>query len=328
MDEQMNIKSVLDDVCISQCPPSWWADNCRRKFSLFDSIEWQQVLHKGLACKSLYVWDLSRVNTFPISVFKAGPFRVGYISFPVGAKVSSSFFAEPQEMLNRIKRHHIDLLRISVSGFSPWSGVGLHTVTVPETSITNLADWNLLSLPKLRRALRKANCTPCRICDLDVPDGGKLMYELYRETILARRGSLRYTPSYFQALQKLSEESAQLRCICSFHDGKLSGFVIAAIDTDTGYYLHGSTAAQWRSTGISYLLLYAAIEWARETGMSCFNMMASPATQHGLVRYKEKFGGTTCLQHVYELPIFPFRAHLFKIGLRMHNMLNMLKNRK
>jgi hypothetical protein len=252
---------------------------------------------------------------FLLTVFLAGPFRVGYLGFPAGGTLGESLQSSHAKAL-REARLPMDVLRVPVSAFGPRFETDRDPVATPETAVIDLSAWDLAALPKLRRDLNKARRAPVQVVDLGGEGDWAPIYHLYCDTVTKHGGNLRYTPAYFAGLLRLAARSPLLRCMGALAQGSLAGFVVVALNSGTGYYLHGATAAEWRSTGVSDLLVYTALEWAREQGMECFNLMASPPAQAGLVRYKEKFGGTTQLHYSYEFPLHPVRAGVFRIVSR------------
>jgi hypothetical protein len=300
-------------------PPPEWAQWCAENASLFHSPAWHLVLKRGFAAKALYIWEAEGDTAFAINIFKVGPFRIGYLGFPIGGALSGKPTPEHLDAL-RLTPHPFDLLRIPVSGFGTPLEPNLISVAVPETAITNLAEWRLSALPKLHRDLNRAQRTPITVRDLNHNSYAQV-YELYCSTVLSRGGSLRYTPAYFQALLELAEHCGQVRCIAAFHDQEMAGFIITVQDKNTGYYLHGATARAWKSRGISDLLVCTALDWAQHLGMTSFNLMTSPPSQPGLIRYKEKFGAQTRAHLTYEFRISPFRAHAFRFATWAHDLL-------
>jgi lipid II:glycine glycyltransferase (peptidoglycan interpeptide bridge formation enzyme) len=124
---------------------------------------------------------------------------------------------------------------------------------------------------------------------------------------------VRYNAAYFRAVVELAESDPCVRCLVATRGNEIAGFVFVAQDVQTAYYLHGATHPAMRQYNPSDLLLHEAIAWARGSGMKSFNLMASPPGQSSLLRYKEKWGGTTAPQHTYELLLHPVAARLFRM---------------
>lgn len=310
----------VSTLCYSATPPADWPERCAAGGSLFHSTDWQDVLQRGFRCQPLYLWDEGGGSAFALSVFRAGPFRLGYLGFPVGGTIAGPLTAAVVSAVRDL-RLPVDLLRIPVSGFSePVGELALPKVSSPETVVSDLASWRADALPKLTRDLKKARHTAYDIRSPDAVSGAEQIYRLYHDTVRARGGDLRYTPAYFQALLELVGRDARLSCIAAYQQQAMAGFVVVALDAGTGYYLHGATAVFARTTGISDLLVHAALEWAQKQGMASFSLMASPSAQPGLIRYKEKFGGTTRLQHTYELPVNGISTRVFKAAVWARRM--------
>lgn len=301
----------------SNSPPLGWKNTCAVSGNLFQHPEWQNVLHRGFDSETYYVWNLVEQLSFTITVFKAGPFRVGYMGFPVAGTLRGSATHSDLAQL-RASGFPIDLLRIPSTAFSPSFEAKYRSIASPETAIVNLSAWNVENIPKLRRDLKKAQRGLFTVADLSEPDPGTLMFDLYRNTVVSKGGKLRYTQKYFQSLADFSRRTNRLRCIGAFKDAAFCGYVACALNEDRAYYLHGATALNWKSSGVSDLLICEAIGWAQKNGMKMFNLMASPSNQPSLISYKEKMGGVTRLQHTVEVPFAPLRFQLFKAAVWVH----------
>ena len=120
-----------------------------------------------------------------------------------------------------------------------------------------------------------------------------------------------------------------LRCIGAVSQGELAGFVVVAMSgADWLLLARGNGALPGAHRAYQTSLVYTALEWAREQGMECFNLMASPAAQAGLIRYKEKFGGNTRFHCSYELPLHPARAGVLRLIMRGHGAYTRLRRRR
>jgi len=307
-------------------PPKCWHESCVSQGNLFHSAEWQNVLHKGFNCQTIYGWNAKTETGFAITIFKVGPFRIGYVGFPVGGILGK----EPldNETITALQKAHLPttlhLLRLPTSAFDDGPILDLDSITTPETAIVDLQRWQLSQVPKFQRNVRKAQNSGIKIADASQSFYGTHLYRLYRKTILQHNGSLRYNTDYFSALIELSLTHPDLRCLLVFLGQEIVGFLVLALQNDTAYYLHGAIDTPLRTYGGSALLFYEAITWAKDRGMACFNLMASPNKQASLIRYKEKLGGITKEQKTYEFPIKPFYAKAFKRAMWFYNHVNKL----
>ena len=301
----------------STLPPPGWKHTCAESGNLFQHPEWQNVLHQGFDTRTYYIWASGEEFSFTVTVFKAGPFRIGYMGFPVAGTLSGSVTHSHLFQL-RASGLPIDLLRIPSSAFATPFEAESQGVESPETAIVDLPGWSVENLSKLRRDLKKAERGLFTVNDLTENGSGALLYDLYRHTVVSKRGSLRYTQKYFQSLVNYSRRTNMLRCIAAFKDGSICGYVVCALNQDCAYYLHGATAVNWKSFGVSDLLLCEAIGWAQQKEMKNFNFMASPSNQPSLVRYKEKMGGVTRLQRTLEVPFSPLRSRFLKAAMWAH----------
>ena len=63
-----------------------------------------------------------------------------------------------------------------------------------------------------------------------------------------------------------------------------------------------------------------AIETAQRRGAEVFDLMASPAEQQPLIRFKEKWGGTTYLQRTVTIPL-GWMGRLLKLLLKLQRLI-------
>lgn len=290
-------------------PPADWAAQCASDGALFHSELWLRLLQDGFGAEPLFGLHAASRTRLPLTVFKAGPFRIGYAGFPCSA-LQGSVTALAELGGGHFERP-VDLLRASLPGMGTARIQQAPSASVPETIIEHLQGWSAAALPKLERDLKKASRS-----DLVVMAGGSAedaedWHRLYLQTVQRHDGQARYPQTYFRALLRRLPQP-RFAAWHALHQGQLAGFCIAAIDAGTGYYLHGAVDPSCRSLGVTDRLLAEAIRWAQKAGAVRFSLMASPPTQPGLIRYKEKWGGITRPLHSWEWQPRPLRAAAFK----------------
>jgi len=296
-------------------PPSGWSQIS----DFFNSPEWHTVLEEGFGCRSFYFTDPEEMRGISANIFTIGPFRIAYIAFPVSIDCPTALIAKSSEIPFPVR---IDELRITLRDPSSFDMEGLTGVVLPETVISNLQEWCVESLPgSLRRNLRKAKAYGLEIADATEEGQAEILFDLYHQTVIRHGGSVRYNLSYFQALVRLSLKDKRLRVMLARHGEDAVGFLTAAISNDTAYYLHGASRATAMHLRPSDLLFSEAISWARAEGANAFNMLASPAHQPGLVRYKEKWGGRTSDQLNVRIPIHRFNARLLNFSEKLYRLI-------
>ena len=288
---------------------------------LFSSPGWLSLLRDGFGCQCVHVHDAKNKVDYPIAVFKAGPFRVAYIAFPVGAALGSvdryQQLAACLRGLHRSIRPHC--LRASVSGFDEQPELDLNCAETPETAIVDLPTWTLgLASSNVRRDLKRARKADLAVREAS-PEDSKALYVLYADTIKRNQGSLRYNVTYFEKLVALASVCEDLKVLASGPVGAPAAFVAAARHNEAGYYLHGGSDPAQRQHRPAALLMHEAISWAQNHQCRLFNFMSSPPDQPSLVQYKEKWAGTTRTHRTYSFPIrrtYPlFRAAEFTYKL-------------
>lgn len=314
----------MNQFIFTEEPPKHWSELCTSHGDLFNSAEWHEVLSQGFGSKTLYGWNKRDSTGITITVFKAGPFRVGYIGFPVGGPVGSRI-ETPDEMMSLKKVHFpsaLHAVRILASAFRDDLSLALPVQLNPETAIEMLDEWKPDVDRKLRQDMNKAGRSPIKVVDAADMISAERIFRIYKETVSRHRGNMRYNKSYFNALLDLSKVCEKLRCLVAILDDKIVGFEVVACHGETGYSLHGCTNPAFKRYSPSDLLTYEAITWAKQQGMKCYNLMASPIDQGSLVKYKEKWGGVTRQQKTYNLVLRPMQATMFNVFAGVYQGMN------
>lgn len=307
--------------------PKHWNGLCLSLGDMFNNVEWQYVLSQGFGSKTLYGWDADNSIGITITVFKTGPFRIGYLGFPVGGMIGSDIINN--NMLDALKEtcsaYGIHIIRVPISSFADSAYYNHPVKTTMETVIENLQKWRSESLShNLQRSIRKAQHSPLKIMDASESSQGQILYRLYHKTILMHGGNLRYTGKYFSALIDLALSKNNLRCILAIADGEIAGFLVVACHGSTAYDMHCCIDRKFKKYAPSDLLTDYSITWAREEGMERYNLMASPRHQKSLIKYKEKWGGITKEQKVYELDLKPLQAVIIRSSINVYQRVSRL----
>jgi lipid II:glycine glycyltransferase (peptidoglycan interpeptide bridge formation enzyme) len=258
----------------------------------FHSTEWLTVLQQGFGAHKLVI---SSEVPIAFTIFRVGPFCLAYANFPIG-------LVTIEELNTVMATNTTQLLRqggIHVLNFTTQYGVTLSTkmddVKLPETVIENLADWDEPKLPAdVRYELRRSKREGLRVRKAQLEDYRSL-HALYTETVDRHQGQIRYSLKYFQALTTLAEHNKNLDCRVALpaDSDEPCAFIVVAHDGDVAYYLHGGYDQRYARLRAGYGLMSLAIAHARDRGCKAFNLMASPANQPDLVKFKEKWGGIT-----------------------------------
>lgn len=282
----------MTSLRVSGTPPPGWDHWCQASEAVFGSENWQGLLERSFNCRTLYFSDDS--GGFAVSVFRGGPFRIGYLGFPVGGVIGNPSM-NPVAALRGSKSRTLPLcVRVPGRAGSPLIDDDLPHQVNPETVIEDLQSWSLESVSKnLRRDVRKAGRSGLSVARTEDPAVGDTLYDLYSATVRRHGGSLRYNAAYFRGLIELAGTEPSIRVYLATAGSTIAGFVATVGHQGVANYLHGAARAEFRSDSPSDLLLSAAIDDARCRGFRQFNLMASPPGQPSLVRYKEKWGGVT-----------------------------------
>ncbi len=311
----------MTDFLLSKTRPDNWERLCGESGALFGSGVWQELLERSFKSRTIYASN--DVEGFAISVFRGGPFNIGYLGFPVGGGVGrTSGEMNYVDLLKAVKFHDMPIcVRIPVSAFKQGSQLDLPCQRNPETVIENLQDWNLGLVSKnLRRDIKKAERTELVIDAAKDPVIGDSLFDIYSQTVKRHGGSIRYSAVYFQELIKLSAVQPRLRVLIATRNTDIAGFLVVARHGDTAYYLHGGATPEFQKSSPSDLLLNNAIHNAQQARSQTFSLMASPPQQPSLIRYKEKWGGVTRDLKTYTVILSP-SFYLFRVVEKLYSLI-------
>lgn len=261
---------------------------------------WAHALSAGLGARMLAV-DAGRHVS--VAVFRAGPFRVAYPDFPVGA---DSYAPDRlAALLEACEAERVDVVRLHVQKIPAWRGP-MTTYAMGTARIVDLAAWNDSAGEKARRTRNRAARSAVRIIESTAADGDRL-HELYLGTVERHAGRVRYTRAYFR-------EIAALGCPVAVLDGRLVGFVCSGTVDGVAYYLHGGQDPQARSAYPSDLLFRHMILEARDAGARSFDFLPSPPGQPSLQQYKLAWGGEPGAAFAVDLALRPLRARALRLA--------------
>lgn len=189
----------MSNFIFSTEPPLCWQDLCKKQGNLFHSLEWQTLLKQSFSTNIIYGWNAEIDTGIAITIFKVGPFRIGYIGFPVGGILGEQLLdnIDIMALSKAYLPSSIHLLRFPVSAFNENVEINLDYAITPETAIDDLQSWDLSKMPKLNRDIKKANRSGLRVVDASrLKSQGQICFNLYKETIRRNDGSLRYNENY------------------------------------------------------------------------------------------------------------------------------------
>lgn len=281
----------------------------------FASRQWSHVL-EGLGCRVVTVRHLELGVQVAVPIFRWGPLRMGFLGFPVAGpafdRMGRGLFERNAASLARtLDLHVVRGTRCSLETAEPGH-------CLPEVWTDDLADWPGELGKRLSKdiAFARRACEGVRIASGRGEPGA--WHALYVATVRAQGGKLRYTEEYFRRLAAAAEVGGGLRVFqAGDKNGRVLGFAALAMDQGSGFYLHGSVHESARRLGLSDLLLWELIHHAKSQGVRRFTMMASPADQDGLVRFKRKWAS----RQGYSVTQDVARGWLGKCVLALHDRL-------
>lgn len=191
--------------------PASWAKLAAESHSFFSAEGWQNLLAQSFGAKSFRFIDPDGNDGFNLQVFSKGPFRIGYLNFPIGGTVRGYPIKSGIDDLGRAAcSRDIHLLRAQSSGFrdsEPWDTTA---VSQPETAITQLQEYDPLRIAKVRRDIARAERFMVKVTQGPDAAPPAMMYGLYKETV-SRHGALRYNAAYFEKLCWLARNDHRLK---------------------------------------------------------------------------------------------------------------------
>lgn len=281
---------------ISTEMPDKWQPYCESHRVLFSSLGWLAILRDTLGAQIIFLLNDEDKDRMTLAIFHAGPFKVGYLGFPVGLTLEGNAIDSLTiKKFLKTGSKVVHQLRIPlVGGNNNQFTERIIIKTTYITEIQKLSEWEAGKLSNsVLRNIKKAIRLGVKVMDAVQREQGLDMYRLYKQTVERHEGALRYNQSYFCSLITLSQRSSLLKCFLAIKGEEIIAFLIVGINHEVAFYLHGSVDYKYQSLRPFDLLFLRAIEWAKENKCYKYNMMDSPGDQPSLVRYKEKWGGVT-----------------------------------
>lgn len=291
---------------------------------------WQQHLASSLQADVHFMPDDDGKDGIVVQVFRRGPFRAGYIGFPIGGTIRGAAVGQARikRLLDSPLGKKLHILRVTESAFGPPEDVPGEPLQVPETCIVELADCRPEQMTKVKRNLASARRAGVHVSsDID-PATAHQIWETYASTIARHGGVARYGPAYFNGLVDYAGKDKRLRVLTARVNEHYVGYVILALHGTMAYYLHAGIRSDYQATRANDLLVAEAITIAAAAGMRSLNFMASPASQPGLIRFKEKWGGVTRMQTVWTIGVNPVMATLLSVAEKALRLCNRLFKQK
>lgn len=304
---------------ISTLPIKKFTDAVTRYNSFFNSKVWQDVLSTSFNSYSIYVWDDETSDGFALTVFKKWMFSVAYIGFPVGKTISGKEIdVSNLNKLNSIKKDlNFDILRV-VSTLKITGKNIFHAGKSFETEIKDLPNWEFDHLKgSLKRDVKKGLRNNILVKNA-AKENSQNIYGMYHDTIIRNKGSLRYSPQYFEKIVMLQEPN--IHCHIAVQDNKVASFIVTIDNNKSTYYLHGGSLIALRKYRSADILLVQAITNAKEKRMETFNLMSSPEDQPSLVTYKEKWGGVTNIQNTWDVIGNPIKGRILEAVMKLRGL--------
>lgn len=294
----------VDKIRITERPCRDYNTWLEMKKSYFNGTEWGEVLLSGFNAKRFYIWDGEIEAGTALTIFKRGPFRMGYLGFPFfDMNIEDLEKYQLNRMLAAISRmpKKPHLIRVPLSAFSQTKVVidGAKSNTTIETAIPSLDDWTIERGATMRRDLKRAE-KKLQGVSVDQAGSGAVLFDLHRQAVLRNKGKLKYTANYFNSLaDEIRKGNVDAKVIAN---ETLSCMVITVPHEGKTFYLHGGSTQAARKLSATDLLLKLSIDQAKQRKHTSFNLLFSSAEQLSLIKFKEKWGGISKEAKTFTIP--------------------------
>lgn len=270
--------------------------------SVYHTREWHQVLCEafGWRVRALLLSEGGKLRAWlPIvkkrrmgrSIWVALPLshHIGFVRAP-GVDLSGM----PLERLPRPLELHA---AAPAAGFT---AMHQHVVTVAELSSHRDEASLLGSLAREKRAqVRKAARKGVEVVRRTDPRAFDLA-RAFTVTTRHRQGSPMYPRAFFPTLARVLAPRGLASVHLASVDGAPASMVLTLTWGDSSIYAYGADdgSVEHRRRFVNQAALWDAIRTAHADGRPRFDYGSSPGHQEGLIRYKERMGGTTTpLEH-------------------------------
>jgi hypothetical protein len=281
----------------------------KSKNAFFYSKEWSDIVCHTLKAEMFFLARSEPDILYTVSVFKKGPFKIGYINFPFG--ISDDQNLNPQLLKDIFHRQQLIIHILIVNTRKKLvTFEEFYKTQLPETSILNFQKHSPDKLKNLKISLRRGHNRGAIIKKAENNERYRQVFMLYQNTLILRGGLQKYSAEYFGKLMQLEEN--QGATFLAFVENDLVGFLSIVLHQKKAFALHSSYNRQYNRYCVVDMLMEAAVAFAKKQNCTEFNMGASPANQPSLVEFKEKWGGQTSPLYNYEIPLHPIMAPLFK----------------
>ncbi len=171
-----------------------------------------------------------------------------------------------------------------------------------------------------RYGIRRAGREGVEVVEDNSEAGIEEFWRMFEVT--ADRNGFWYRPHEYQVpMWRAMIEARQARLFFADHEGdRLAGMFVSNLGHKC-WYSYGASTTEKRNLNPTYLLQWEAMRWAKERGVTYYDMVSIPSPDelhgdhplYGVYKFKAGFGGEVkdfvgCL----DLPINPIRAKLWK----------------
>jgi len=176
--------------------------------------------------------------------------------------------------------------------------------------------------PSVRQSINKAARCGVEVVRCDDRESFLIAYRLYLQTMERNRAIARYTEKWFGALHRILAGKGLAFVCLARHDGaNVSATVV--IDSGKGYHLlHSGSSTEQLSLRANDVIVCELLKAAIREGKESVDFMFSDPLDTNLIRWKEKFGGSTSMLNKYSWINSPLKSALWNSAKRAYPLLH------
>jgi len=176
--------------------------------------------------------------------------------------------------------------------------------------------------PSVRQSLNKSARLGVEVVRCDDRESFLTAHRLYLQTMERNRAIARYTEKWFGALHLiLAGKGLAFVCLARYNGTPVSATVV--IDSGKGYHLlHSGSCTEQLNLRANDVIVCELLKDAIREGKESVDFMFSDPLDTNLIRWKEKFGGSTSMLNKYSWINSPLKFALWNSAKRVYPLLH------
>lgn len=298
---------------------------------LFYYSVWGEVLKVGLGGRPYYFYQKNAdgiVCGMPGVILTYYGIRLFYSSIPYGGFIGERSLFE--SFMNRVVE---ETKNADIAYFAPFSadddeGYGSRfTATAEVATRIDLTGRNLAEMPScweasVRQSLNKAVRLGVEVERCDDRESFLTAHRLYLQTMERNGAIARYPEKWFGALHQILAGGGRVCVYMARHNGiPVSATVV--VNSKAGYHLlHSGSSTEHLRLRANDVIVCEIIKAGIREGKEYIDLMFSDPSDTKLIRWKEKFGGSTVMLHKFRRINSPFKNVLWDSAKKIYPLLH------